>query len=220
MPRAERATRAIGADSVESGREASQLGWYEYAAQVVKGKTVLDVGCGLGHGLDILRRTGRRVLGLDLDPRLARDGVLIASIESIGDGSYDVVTAIEVIEHIEEDAAFAEHLCRVAREFVFITTPNWTVTRCKWPYHVREYTPQELTALLEPHGRVELFKGTYEGSLVYPVRHERAYYVFNSLRAWPPTAFVTRCVNHLLPRPFQIRAHNAVILHKCGLEKP
>ena len=143
-----RVVRKVGDESVRAGRGPSQLAWYEFAAPLVTNKTVLDAGCGLGLGLDILKRSAKKVIGQDLDERLSHPNITITTLDKIADKSFDVVTSIDVVEHVEDDLDFVRQLARIAREFIFITTPNWTVTRCHWPYHVREYTPKQLEALL------------------------------------------------------------------------
>ena len=50
--------RTVGDESVEAGRGSGQLAWYQFAAQFVTGKKVLDAGCGLGMGLDIFATEG------------------------------------------------------------------------------------------------------------------------------------------------------------------
>jgi hypothetical protein len=67
-------------------------------------------------------------------------------------------------------------LKRIAREAIFITTPNWTISRCAWPFHLREYTPMELWQLLSPLGQVRLFKGNGPGTIIHPVNHVDAYF--------------------------------------------
>ena len=47
--------RECGDEDVTAGRGPGQLPWYEFALRFVKGKSVLDAGCGLGKGMDILR---------------------------------------------------------------------------------------------------------------------------------------------------------------------
>src|SRR5262245_47521947 len=139
-----RKARQVGDTSVEAGRAAGQIGWYEFATRFVVGKTVLDVGCGLGDGVTILSRTARNAIGLDLDSRLERSNILITTTDQVPDKSFDVVLAIDVIEHVIDDLDFVMQLGRIARQNVFVTTPNWTLSRCQWPFHVREYTPQQL----------------------------------------------------------------------------
>jgi hypothetical protein len=171
------------------------------------------VGCGLGYGIEILAQHAKDVHGQDLDPRLGKNPkIMIRPIESIPDRSFDVVTSVDVVEHVEKDEYFVEHLVRIARDAVFLTTPNWTASRCVWPYHLREYTPRELAQLLAPHGDVTLFKGDPSGKTVYAVRWRSSYYLLNDLRVWPLTAFATRCANHLLPAPRRLCSHNAALL--------
>jgi hypothetical protein len=77
--------------------------------------------------------------GLPVDLRIPKS--------EIGDGEAEAVTAFDMIEHVAADAEFLLHLVRVAWRHVFLTTPNWHVSRGKYPYHVREYTPGQLEAL-------------------------------------------------------------------------
>jgi len=200
--------RECGDESVQAGRAPTQLGWYEYAARYVEGKTALDVGCGLGDGLRILQQSAKSARGQDLDPRLASDDILAADIAEVEDKSYDVLVSIDVIEHVENPELFLAQLERVARFGFFLSTPNWTASRCQWPYHLREYTPREFETLLRPFGKVQLLKGTCSGSEVYPVRHNGCYHTLNALRNFLPTAFPARCLNRLLPAPLKIHSSN------------
>lgn len=209
----ERRTRVVGDESVESGRGPGQLPWYEFATTIIHGKKVLDAGCGLGRGLEILRRSNKEVWGQDLDPRLEDSGIMITPLETIPSKAYYAVTCIDVIEHVEDDKTFVAELCRIATDAVFVTTPNWTITRCEWPYHVREYTPRQLQELFEPFGTVVLFKGNSSGSIVYPVRHVSLCHVANTLRYGRYTSFLTRCINKVLPSKSRIHGHNAALLN-------
>ena len=205
--------RTVGDDSVDAGRGPGQLAWYRFAAQFAAGRSVLDAGCGLGLGLDILRCAASDAQGQDLDPRLARDGVHIGGLDTLPSKSFDLVVSIDVVEHVEDDRAFVRQLARIARKAVFLTTPNWTVTRCTWPYHLREYTPRELVSLLSPLGKVQLFKGNGAGTAVYPVRHRGAYFALNDARAFPPSAFAARCFSRfLMPPAARLHSHNAVLV--------
>lgn len=206
------AVKECGDEGIGAGRGPGQLGWYRFALRHVEHKSVLDVGCGLGHGLAILQSRASLARGQDVDPRLACDDVSILDLREIEGGSYDVVTSIDVIEHVPDPDAFVEHLTRIARELVFVTTPNWAAGRCLWPYHLREFLPWELERLLARHGEVIMFKGTPSGSAVYPVRHGLTYHTFNRLRNWPPTGFATRCTNRLLPERLRIQSHIGALL--------
>lgn len=72
------------------------------------------------------------------------------------DNSFDVVTAGEVIEHMEEPAAFCAELCRISRRWVSISTVD---TNCEnaikhgdYPEHIWEFTPDDLISFFKPFG--------------------------------------------------------------------
>lgn len=167
--------RVCGDAHREAGRSPGQMGWYQFAARFVAGRSVLDSGCGTCKGLDLLAKYAREVRGHDLDPRLERPDVFIGSLSEIPSQSVDVVTSIDVIEHVEDPEGFIRELMRIARVGAFLSTPNWTGSRCQWPYHLREYTPREWYDLLRPLGKCEFYKGTPSGSEVYLIKHERAF---------------------------------------------
>jgi 2-polyprenyl-6-hydroxyphenyl methylase/3-demethylubiquinone-9 3-methyltransferase len=105
----------------------------------LEGKTALDVGCGAGLLCEPLARLGARVTGIDAAPEVvavARDhaaamGLEIdyrnAAVEQI-DGRFDLVTSLEVIEHVADPSAFLKSLAaRLARGgLLILSTPNAT----------------------------------------------------------------------------------------------
>lgn len=124
-----------------------QQHWYWLLAPWVRGRAVVEVGAGTGYGVDIMRAAGAVVVH-GLDPLPLRDDIINTPFEMVNPNSYDVAVACDVIEHVEEDADFLAQLLRVAREYAFFSTPNWNVSHAQNDYHVREYTPEELRALL------------------------------------------------------------------------
>jgi SAM-dependent methyltransferase len=203
--------REVGDVSVEAGRASSQMGWYRYAADnIVNGKTVLDVGCGLGSGLEALREAAKEAHGQDLDPRLKRDGVVIGPLSEIGDLSYDVVVCIDVVEHVEDDRGFIKELSRIARDALFLTTPLSCWGRKVWPYHVREYRAREFRGLL-PDGELTYMIGTPSGDERYEVR-TRWFSLLDRAINFPPTNLPVRAAQKLLPRRLRYNAHQAVLV--------
>ncbi len=111
----------------------------EHVRTPLEGKTALDVGCGAGLLAEPLARLGARVAGIDAAPELidvARDhaakmGLEIdyraAAVETI-EGQFDLVTSMEVIEHVADPAAFVKSLAsRLAPNGLLImSTPNAT----------------------------------------------------------------------------------------------
>jgi 2-polyprenyl-6-hydroxyphenyl methylase/3-demethylubiquinone-9 3-methyltransferase len=100
---------------------------------------VLDVGCGAGLLAEPLARLGGRVTGLDASPEVinvAREHAAAMGLEidyRAGDvqeleGRFDLVTAMEVIEHVADPALFVKALAkRLATDGLLImSTPNAT----------------------------------------------------------------------------------------------
>ncbi len=131
-----------------------QESWYLLAACWCSGRSVLDVGAGTGYGLEILQRAGAGPV-CGIDPLPLRPHILPLPIGMAQSASYDVVVAMDVIEHVEDDVAFLENMLRVARREVFFSTPNWLVSHAGNAYHAREYTPEELLELIAGRGWTE-----------------------------------------------------------------
>jgi 2-polyprenyl-6-hydroxyphenyl methylase/3-demethylubiquinone-9 3-methyltransferase len=152
----------------------------ECALRPLEGKTALDVGCGAGLLAEPLARMGAKVTALDAAPELvdaarahaAGAGLVIdyraIGVEGLG-GQYDLITAMEVIEHVADPRAFVASLAaRLAPGgLLILSTPNrtaWsrlvTITLAegtgripRGTHHYDEFiTPDELTAMLSAVG--------------------------------------------------------------------
>ncbi len=94
---------------------------------------VLDLGAGTGElNAYALRGNVRRVVGIDLDPRVTANPLLDAGLRAdvyalpFRDASFDVVFAIYVLEHVDRPAALAAEIQRVLRPngVCLVLTPN------------------------------------------------------------------------------------------------
>ena len=111
----------------------------EHSRRPLEGKSALDVGCGAGLLTEPLARLGATVTGIDAAPELISVakahatlmGLQIeydaAALETIA-AKFDLVTALEVIEHVANPAAFVKDLAaRLAPGGLLImSTPNAT----------------------------------------------------------------------------------------------
>jgi len=83
------------------------------------GWRVLDLGCGSGRHIAPLVARGARVVALDLAPPVAEGalGVLVADGRRLPfqDGTFDLVLASEVLEHVREPGAIIAESWRVLR---------------------------------------------------------------------------------------------------------
>lgn len=153
----------------------------DHGFRPLAGKRALDVGCGAGLLAEPLARLGASVTGLDAAP----ENIAVASahaqgqglaidyratpVEQVSDSGYDLVTSMEVIEHVADPAAFVRALAaKLAPDgLMILSTPNRTpMSRLAMitigesiggiPKGTHDWskfiTPDELTALLEDAG--------------------------------------------------------------------
>ncbi|MEK6272405.1 MAG: class I SAM-dependent methyltransferase [Actinomycetota bacterium] len=137
---------------------AEHLARYWLAADLASGLDVLDAGCGVGYGAEMIARAGAsRVVGIDLSPEAiatASERVGEVADFQVGDvqdlpfddGSFDLVVCFEVLEHLEDPEPTITALKAVLREggLLIVSSPNRGVYPPGNPYHLHEFTLEEL----------------------------------------------------------------------------
>jgi SAM-dependent methyltransferase len=146
---------------------------------------VLDVGCGTGANGPVLASEGRFAIGLDASPiPLALTGAgagqrgYAARVRGdaarlpFADGSFDLVVALDVIEHLADDNAAARDMHRVLRPggALVVFVPALKVL---WgppdeaSQHLRRYHATQLRAVLAG-ANFDVQRTTYFNTLLLP----------------------------------------------------
>jgi 2-polyprenyl-6-hydroxyphenyl methylase / 3-demethylubiquinone-9 3-methyltransferase len=147
----------------------------------LEGRRALDMGCGAGLVAEPLARMGAAVTGVDAAPEnigaarahAERSGLTIdyraGDIAVIADERFDLVTSLEVIEHVADPRSFVAGLAAVLAPggLLILSTPNRTPwsrfamigigeTFGQIPRGTHDWdsfiTPDELTAMLTAAG--------------------------------------------------------------------
>jgi len=143
---------------------------YQLAVQryIQPGARILDVGFGLGYGLEMMAAAGGKPSGIDIDykavekaQRFVQENTGIEEIRGYDgktipfpDKSFDIITCIDVIEHVPDYLGLIQEMVRVSKGVVILSTPNrrpeYTRRNGKPrnPWHLREWTYEEFCAIL------------------------------------------------------------------------
>lgn len=158
------------------------LSGYVWAARQLgplEERCVLDLSCGTGYGSDYLGTCAGRVVGIDCAPDVvakcredySRSNVAFLAMDACAlafpDASFDCIVSQDTIEHVQDDGRFVSELTRVLKPngLLILLTPQGKGRGAipDNPYHVREYTPDEFKALLQPHFSTIRWYGRRQG---------------------------------------------------------
>ena len=149
----------------------------------IRGKDVIDVGCGGGFMVEAMRRAGGRAVGLDISPQsiayakrhYPENEFFCERLEAFArrERTFDFIYSSEVLEHLPDISSALAALATIARPggFLFVTTPDighWRVPKdvVSWelvnpPLHLLYFNRGNLRLLFGRHGfavRKQLFK--------------------------------------------------------------
>lgn len=142
----------------------------------VRNRLVADLGCGHGFSSIYLSTKARRVVGFDIDKAAIKHATRLATKLQISnvefhmfdgykteypDSFFDIVVSADVIEHIHKPIQHLNEAFRILANggLLLISTPNGLIAngnldiiRAHSPYHVMEYTPQQLYRMIQSCG--------------------------------------------------------------------
>ena len=142
---------------------------YQFAEPLVHGKLVVDAGCGVGYGSAFLATSARLVLALDTSAEAlgaAREEYAHPKVALINadcgrlpvpDASVDVISAFEVIEHMDDWQTLISEAARVLAPHgqLLVSTPNRIYSQESReelnPFHVHEFEYSEFESELRKH---------------------------------------------------------------------
>ena len=118
-----------------------RLGWVDKLSGGIAGKRVIDVGCGGGILAESMAAKGASVTGIDLSEKALKvaklhqleTGVQVdyrhVSAEAMAEelpGTFDVVTCMEMLEHVPDPGSILSACCKLAKPggWVFLSTLN------------------------------------------------------------------------------------------------
>lgn len=174
------AERSSGHDPSEQVIYNRCLYAYKAASEYVKGN-IIELGSGEGYGIQMLAPLAQHYVAVDkFDTDISGHAnvefrkQLLPSLAGIADNTFDYAVTFQVIEHIQDDKTFIKEIHRVLKPggILMLTTPNRPMSLTRNPWHIREYTADELASVVsKSFGEVEV-KGVF-GSPVVMEYHER-----------------------------------------------
>jgi len=134
---------------------------YKEAAKMISG-TVLEIGSGEGYGIMELAPIADKYIAVDKYDTYISDELKgenditfiqteVPPLKDVADNSVDFAVTFQVIEHIQNDELFLKEIKRVLKPGgkLIMTTPNVKMSLTRNPWHIREYSPEQMGNVLK-----------------------------------------------------------------------
>lgn len=184
----------VNPENTESANFKRHFARYQFASSYVRGKSVLDAGCGMGYGACYLAELAQNVVGVDVAPeaieyckahyRRSNLRFLLMDCEALDfpASSFEVICGFEVIEHLRHAGKFLDEIRRILKRggLALLSTPNRMFSpphaAPSNPYHVEEFDYKTFGVILaERFSRVRIYgqrdsRGAQEAQKGTPVK--------------------------------------------------
>lgn len=175
---------------IHKGTLLQHLERYKFSLGFCKDKVVLDAACGTGYGSNILAKSAKSVLGIDIskntiteniknfsDAKNLKFEVMDVSKISIPDNSIDVIVSFETIEHLKEDKinSMLNEFHRVLKKegMLIVSTPDVRNYSLNYfihsnGYHLTEFNFMEFKNILSK--KFHIIEEYYQDQSLQPLR--------------------------------------------------
>lgn len=119
----------------KQGFEFRHISALEMALNLHKVKNVLDLGCGDGILMDLLKEKGINVMGADISSEViaickkkGHNVVLINLVDNslpFANKSFDLIFLLDVLEHLYNPEDFLKEIIRISRGYIILSVPNF-----------------------------------------------------------------------------------------------
>jgi len=167
---------------------------YVTASRLAENKKVLDLGCNTGYGTEILFKSAKEVVGVDVSEkailsaksRYGHLGIEFQVVDGVvlpfRDNEFDMIVSFQVIEHIVDYGKYLNELKRVLSPsgIVLFATPN-SLLRLDpgmkpWnKFHSREFNSTDLKSLLDTFFSTVGIFGLFAEDHFYTVEFNRVH---------------------------------------------
>lgn len=150
--------------------------------KISKTAKIFDFGCGSGYTIGYLQRMGYDAFGTDVSVEAVKFGLsngirnlCVAQNAEIKppEGGFDLILALDVIEHIKDDTEAIKAIETALRPggMAIITVPAyqwmWGV-QDKVAHHFRRYTMSGLAGVIKESGGFRIVRKTYFNTFLFP----------------------------------------------------
>lgn len=209
-------TTEITSEAITSDNPIHQRLLYAYTAtSVLVNGDLLEIGCGEGRGIKLLKPQVRSYTAVDkikaIIDKLSEENtgstfiaMNLPPLKGLADNSYDTIVSFQVIEHIDDDKGYLKEISRVLKPGgkAYITTPNRPMSLSRNPWHVREYTGPELAKLATPYFSDVRVDGIF-GSSRFISYHDRNRESVNRIMRWDILKLQYRLPAWVLRMPYE-----------------